>query len=55
VVVTHRPQLLASADRIVSLRDGALIAAGPRDEMLRKFVGTVGVGERTRSSGGGTS
>jgi PrtD family type I secretion system ABC transporter len=50
VVITHRPQMLASADRIITLRDGQVAAAGPRDEMFKRFVGAVGSDDR-RGSG----
>jgi PrtD family type I secretion system ABC transporter len=42
VVITHRPQLLASADRIVSLKDGVVVSNGTRDEVLQKFVAVNG-------------
>ena len=34
VVMTHRTKVLAQADKILVLRDGAQLAFGPRDEIL---------------------
>jgi ABC-type protease/lipase transport system fused ATPase/permease subunit len=56
VVITHRPQMLASADRIITLRDGQVAASGPRDEMFKRFLGAVGSDDRRggESSSGST-
>lgn len=35
IVLTHRPSLLALADRVIVLRDGMVAADGPRDSVLR--------------------
>ena len=39
IVVSHRPALLASADRIAVLKDGALIKLGDRDQILSELGG----------------
>ena len=36
VVVSHKPALVAAADRILVLGDGAIQAFGPRDEILKR-------------------
>lgn len=38
VLSTHRPQLLVWVNRIMVMDKGALIAQGPRDEMLKKLA-----------------
>lgn len=35
MIVAHRAAVLASADRLAILADGAIVAAGPRDEILQ--------------------
>jgi ABC-type protease/lipase transport system fused ATPase/permease subunit len=35
VVVSHRPAVLAEADKVLRLADGAVEHFGPRDEVLR--------------------
>lgn len=37
VLITHRPGILAVADRLLVLRDGRVQADGPRDEVLTKL------------------
>jgi ATP-binding cassette subfamily C exporter for protease/lipase len=34
VLISHRPGVLAVADRVVILQDGKLAASGPRDGVL---------------------
>lgn len=34
VLVSHRPAAIAAADRLLLLRDGAVVAQGPRDQVL---------------------
>ena len=34
VLVTHRPGILAVADRLILLRDGTVQADGPRDQVI---------------------
>ncbi|MGE4239906.1 type I secretion system permease/ATPase [Ramlibacter sp.] len=34
VLITHRPSALATADRVILLRNGMVMADGPRDEVL---------------------
>lgn len=36
-IITHRPSLLKLATRIILLRDGRMVADGPRDEILRRL------------------
>lgn len=38
VIVTHRPMLLATVDKVLVLRDGAVELFGPRDQVLSKVV-----------------
>lgn len=37
IVITHRPSLLKLATRVVLMRDGRILADGPRDEILRRL------------------
>jgi ATP-binding cassette subfamily C exporter for protease/lipase/ATP-binding cassette subfamily C protein EexD len=37
IVVTHKPSLLVDADKLLVLRDGAVAAFGPRQEVLAKL------------------
>ena len=37
VVVAHQPSILRAVDQLLLLRDGQLIAVGPRDQILRKL------------------
>ena len=39
VAITQRPALLRSVDKIMILKDGAIQAIGPRDEMIPLIVG----------------
>jgi ATP-binding cassette subfamily C exporter for protease/lipase len=34
ILITHRPSAVAAADRVVLLRDGRVVADGPRDQVL---------------------
>jgi ABC-type protease/lipase transport system fused ATPase/permease subunit len=38
VLITHRPQVLQRADRILVLKDGAMTRFGPRDEVLATLL-----------------
>lgn len=38
VVITHRPNILASIDRILVLRDGQVADLGPTDLIMRKYT-----------------
>lgn len=38
VVVSHKPNLFRSADKILVLKDGRMQMFGPRDQVLQKFV-----------------
>jgi ABC-type protease/lipase transport system fused ATPase/permease subunit len=37
VLVSHRPWLMRQADRLAVLRDGALVAVGPREDVLARL------------------
>ena len=39
VVITHRPAALASADRVMIMSLGQVVAIGPRDELLTRMRG----------------
>jgi ATP-binding cassette subfamily C exporter for protease/lipase len=39
VLITHRPNVLSAVDRILVLRDGAILMFGPRDEVLAALAG----------------
>lgn len=39
VLVTHRPQILNVADKILVLHDGKMMAFGPRQEVLQRLAG----------------
>lgn len=41
VVISHRPGVLAVADRIVLMRDGRVMDAGERDAVLRRLQGAA--------------
>ncbi len=38
IIIAHRPSILASVDKIMVLRQGAIEAIGPRDEILARFT-----------------
>ncbi|MGJ5619515.1 type I secretion system permease/ATPase [Sulfitobacter sp. MF3-043] len=38
VIMTHRPQALSTCDRLIVLDEGRIIAAGPRDDILKKLL-----------------
>jgi len=41
VIVTHRPAALGSADRVMIMSLGQIVAIGPRDELLAKTRGSL--------------
>lgn len=43
VAVTQRPSLLRSVDKIMMIRDGAVLALGPRDEILPMITGQAAI------------
>lgn len=49
VIMTHRRSVLASVDKLICLRDGALVAYGPRDAVLE----ALNVGGPSRADGKG--
>lgn len=38
VVIAHRPSAIASVDKLAMIRDGALTAFGPKDEVLKQVL-----------------
>lgn len=38
LIITHRPSILGSVDKIIVLRDGLVDVFGPRDEVLAQFA-----------------
>lgn len=52
IVITHRVQLLKSADRILTLQEGRVSALGNRDEVMRQFVAPVGGASDGKKLGG---
>lgn len=38
IVIAHRPQAIAAVDFLLLMHEGDVIAFGPRDEVLKKFV-----------------
>jgi len=53
VVITHRTSILAALDKLLLLRDGALTAYGPRDQVLA-VIQQGGVGAKPASLGAPT-
>lgn len=49
VLVTHRPQILALADKLLILRDGQMQAFGPRDQVMAALQQAMA---QTRATGG---
>ena len=41
LIVTHRASMLKSADKVLALRDGAVVGFGPRDQFLRPVQSTA--------------
>ena len=39
IVITHRPSILRSADKLLMLNNGAVELFGPRDQVMRKVTG----------------
>ena len=39
IVVSHRPSLITTTDKIAVLNQGSLVKFGPRDEVLRELGG----------------
>ncbi|HXL99910.1 MAG TPA: type I secretion system permease/ATPase [Rhizomicrobium sp.] len=38
VIVAHRPSILAAVDKMLALRDGAVEAFGPRNDVIQKYT-----------------
>jgi PrtD family type I secretion system ABC transporter len=38
IIVAHRPSILAAVDKMLALRDGAVEAFGPRNEVIQKYT-----------------
>jgi ATP-binding cassette subfamily C protein len=45
IVITHRPSIAASCDRVMLLRGGVIEAFGPSGEVLRQSVAGTGAGK----------
>ncbi|WP_027058594.1 type I secretion system permease/ATPase [Mesorhizobium loti] len=45
IVITHRPSIAASCDRVILLRGGVIEAFGPSGEVLRQSVASTGAGK----------
>ncbi|QIK36791.1 type I secretion system permease/ATPase [Caldichromatium japonicum] len=43
VIITHRPSILGSVDKILVMREGQVEMFGPRDQVLARFVRPVAV------------
>ena len=52
-LITHRPGILAVADRLLILRDGVVQADGPRDEVLAALRAAQAAAAAQAQSGGG--
>ena len=50
VLVTHRPQILALADKLLILREGQMQAFGPRDQVMEALQQAMA---KARTTGGG--
>lgn len=51
ILITHRPSLLASMDKVLMLRDGTVEAYGPRDSVIKQVMKPAPVGN-LQSKGG---
>jgi PrtD family type I secretion system ABC transporter len=38
IIISHRPSILSSVDKILILQDGSIAAFGPKDEIMAKFA-----------------
>ncbi len=45
IVITHRPSIAASCDRVMLLRGGVIEAFGPSGEVLRQSGASTGTGK----------
>lgn len=55
MVITHRYPILTHVDKILVLRDGQVLAQGPREELLPKLVNTQQTGVAESAAGPETS
>jgi ABC-type protease/lipase transport system fused ATPase/permease subunit len=57
IMITHRPPLLGTADKVLALDNGQVQAFGPRQEVLQKYTrpAAVGGGNRQQQLSGGQS
>nr|WP_242482230.1 type I secretion system permease/ATPase [Thiocystis violacea] len=46
VIITHRPSVLSSVDKILVMREGMVELFGPRDQVLSKFMRPAAVGRQ---------
>jgi ATP-binding cassette, subfamily C, bacterial EexD len=44
IIVTHKPAMLAHADKVLVMREGLIESFGPRNEIVGKTVRTTGSG-----------
>lgn len=52
IIIAHRPNIMQHVDKILVLRDGAMQAFGPRDEILARLKGEVANPEQKNTSTG---
>jgi ATP-binding cassette subfamily C exporter for protease/lipase len=52
VVITHRTSVLAAVDRLLVMRDGAVQAYGPRDEVLAALQRAAQQAQAAQAQGG---
>jgi PrtD family type I secretion system ABC transporter len=55
IVVAHRPSVLASVDKILALRGGAVEAFGPRNDVLQKYARRAPAPAAAGAAGGAPS
>lgn len=53
LIVAHRPSIISGVDKIAMMRDGALEAFGPRDQVLAKYTKAVPAGGTARPAAQG--
>ena len=41
MIISHQERILAVADRIIVIQDGAVLRQGPKDEILPTLIGTA--------------